>query len=181
MSSIMKLRFAESKITHWARQYVDNANEKSMKNEEEIIGLKCKVQNRGYLTKKELYKVAYWKSTRRPKLVFDNTNEDIQKITTDVFTSDNDSDKLILLTKLKGVGKPISSAILHLLDKDNYPILSKHSLWSCGIEGKQISTYPFWKEYIHFCRDISQRNGVCMRTLDRALWRYSKDYPDDKL
>jgi hypothetical protein len=29
--------------------------------------------------------------------------------------------------------------------------------------------------YVQFCRDLSMRTGLDMRTLDRALWQYSKE------
>ena len=174
----MKLRFCESEITYWADKYVKNLNEESERNEQEIMDLKYKVQNRGYLTKEELYQVAYWKSPRRSKLVLENSDEAIEKVTADVFVSDNDNDKLLELTKLKGIGEPIASAILHFYDKVKYSILDIHALWSSGLAWMNRNSYPFWVEYIHFCRGLAKRNSIDMRTVDRALWRFSVDHPD---
>jgi hypothetical protein len=34
--------------------------------------------------------------------------------------------------------------------------------------------FPVWMEYTRFLRGVSADAGVSMRTLDRALWQYSK-------
>ena len=174
----MKLRFCESEITYWEERYVEHANEESLKNEQEFMDLKHEIQKRGHLTKDELYQVAYWKSPRRSKLVLENSDEAIEKVTADVFVSENDNDKLLELTKLKGIGEPIASAILHFYYKGKYPILDIHALWSSGLEWMNRNSYPFWVEYIQFCRGLAERNGVDMRTVDRALWLFSVDHPD---
>lgn len=35
--------------------------------------------------------------------------------------------------------------------------------------------FSFWQEYPGFCRDVAQDCGVSIRTLDRALWQFSKE------
>ena len=35
--------------------------------------------------------------------------------------------------------------------------------------------FRFWWEYVEICREISRQSQVGMRTLDRALWQYSKE------
>ena len=174
----MKLRFSESEITYWADQYVEQTSAENMIIEQGLMDLRCEVQERGYLTKEELYRVAYWKTTRKSKIVKENSEEFVKEVTTKVFDATDDFEKLYDLTALRGIGEERASAILHLLDKDQYPILDIHAPWSCGLEWVQRTKYPFWQKYIHFCRDLAKRNSVDMRTLDRALYRFSKDNPD---
>ena len=83
---------------------------------------------------------------------------------------------MLTLTQLRGIGEPTGSAILHLLDKEQYPLLDIHALWSVGMEWTARTSYPFWLDYIEFCRDTADENDVSMRDLDRALWKYSSDY-----
>lgn len=177
----MNLRFPESKIPYWADRYVEHANEKNIEIEKGLMDLKCVVQQRGYLTKEELYRVAHWKSPRRSGLVLENSEESVKNITARAFASDNDNEKYIELTNLKGIGVPIASAILHFYDKGMYPIVDIHALWSCGLEWTPRISYPFWEEYIHFCRGLAERNDVDMRTVDRALWRFSYDHPNKEI
>ena len=145
--------------------------------------LRDEIQRRGYLTKDELYKVAYWKTRnifRRADFTLKNPRTFIKEITTKAFTYTDDWEKLLSLTELQGIGQATASAILHLYDKGQYPILDIQALWSSGLERVKRVSYPFWLEYIEFCRDVANRNGIEMRTLDRELWWYSYDSEDAK-
>ena len=174
----MRLRFCESEIDYWAERYTECQTPRGQAREQEVIGLRDGIQRRGDLTKDELHKVAYWKTRNifgRADLTLENPDNLITEITRQAFTSTDDEGKLRSLTQLQGVREPTASAILHLYDKRKYPILDIHALWSVGLEWERRSSYPFWLEYVAFCRDIANRNSIKMRTLDRALWRYSYD------
>ena len=175
----MELRFCESDIDYWANVYTECQHEDNREREEQLIGFREKILRQGYLTKYKLYTVARWilydfgKDAAEPTR--NNPDDHIMITTRQAFASRDDWEKLIYLTELKGIGQPVASAILHLYDEKQYPILSHHPLWSVGLERQQRSEHPFWPEYIAFCRDIADRNQIEMRELDRALWRYSKD------
>ena len=172
----MKLHFPESEIGYWANRYTERQREKDRVKEQELIDLKPEVQRRGYLMEDELYEIARWKSTRRASLTLENGNPFIKDITKSAFAAEDHWAKLLILTLLRGIGEPTASAILHLFGEGQYPILDIHALWSAGLPWKNRSSYPFWLDYVQFCRDIANRNGVSMRDLDRALWKYSSDY-----
>ena len=172
----MNLRFPESQIGYWASRYTERQRERNRIKEQELIDLKPEVQNRGYLTRDELYELARWKSPRRANLTLDNDNDFIKEVTESAFTATDDWTKLLSLTQLRGIGQPTASAILHLYDEGQYPLLDIHALWSVGLEWTARTSYPFWLDYIELYRDIANRNNVSMRELDRALWKYSSDY-----
>lgn len=179
----MKLRFCESEINCWANCYTEFQGTDYSEREEQVIGLRVDIRQRGYLTKEDLQRIASWKSQRRASLTLENSDNFIKEVTAQAFTSTDDWEKLISLTRLEGIREPTASAILHLYDEDEspydeggYPILDIHALWSVGLPWKQRNSYPFWLEYIEFCRNIANRNNVSMRELDRALWKYSADY-----
>ncbi len=176
----MKLRFPESEIGYWANRYTERQREKDRTKEQYLVDLKSKVQERGYLTKEDLHDIARWKSPRRANLTLENTADFIKDITKSAFTATDDWAKLLILTLLQGVKEPTASAILHLFDKGQYPLLDIHALWSVGLEWKTRTSYPFWLEYIEFCREIANGNNVSMRELDRALWKFSSDYGKTK-
>lgn len=175
----MNLRFCESQIDYWATRYTECQHEDNREREEQLIGFREKILRRGYLTKYELYTVARWKlyvyGEDAAELTLKNPDDRIKITTRQAFTSSDDWEKLIYLTELQGIGESVASAILHLYDERQYPILDIHALWSVGLKFKQRSSYPFWPKYIVFCRDIANRNSIKMRTLDRALWRHSYD------
>lgn len=173
---LMNLRFPKSQINHWAKRYTERQRESNRAREEYLINLKDEVQERGHLTKNELYEIARWKSPRRAALTLENTDAFIAEITQTAFTATDDWTKLLTLIQLRGIGEPTASAILHLYDERQYPILDIHALWAVGLPWTARTSYPFWAKYIEFCRDIVNRNSVSMRELDRALWKYSSDY-----
>ena len=82
---------------------------------------------------------------------------------------------LLLLTCLTGVSWPTASVILHFFHPDPYPIMDFRALWSVSLKVPAQYTFEFWWEYVKFCRGIASRSRVDMRTLDRALWQYSKE------
>ena len=176
----MKLRFSESEIAYWADRYTERQREKDRTKEQYLVDLKSKVQECGYLTKEESHDIARWKSPRRANLTLENTDDFIKEVTKKAFTATDDWTKLLTLTQLQGVGEPTASAILHLFDNGQYPLLDIHALWSVGLEWKTRTSYPFWLEYIEFCRDTANRNNASMRELDRALWKFSSDYGKTK-
>lgn len=163
----MKLRFDESKIQDWANQYGPQSMETQFEK------LKPRVQKRGYLTKNELGTVARWKSPRRAGLTERNDDNYIRDLTSCAFTAKSERTRVRVLTCLDGVALPTASTILHFFHKDRYPILDFRAVWSIGVENYNYS-FSFWWEYVSFCRDLADRNDVDMRTLDRALWQYSK-------
>lgn len=172
----MKLRFSESQIGYWANRYTGRQREKDRIKEQQLIDLKSDIQTRGYLTKEESHKIARWESPRRANLTLENTGGFIKEITETTFTAPDDWTKLLTLTQLRGIGQLTASAILHLFDKEQYPILDIHALWSVGLEWKKRASYLFWPDYVQFCRGIANQNNVSMRDFDRALWKYSSDY-----
>lgn len=179
----MKLRFCESEIDDLANGYTEYQKSEGVhypEEEEQVIGFRGRIQGRGYhLTRYELYKVADWVlrvyGGDTVDRVLKNPDASIEVSTRQSFASVDDWEKLMALTELRGIGQTTASAILHLYDKGQYPILSGRALWSVG--DSQRDFYPdwLWLEYIKFCRDIANRNGVEMRTLDKALWFYSYD------
>jgi hypothetical protein len=164
----MKLRFLESDILNWANKY-DCSQE-----ELDIIGLKSKIQQTGYVNKTQLKRIAYWKSPRSTKHVESNSDEYVREITSWSFSAKEERSKIEVLTLLNGVSWPSASVLLHFFDLKCYPILDVRALWSITSENITQYSFSFWWDYVLFCREISKRNSIDMRTLDRALWQYSK-------
>ena len=111
----LKLRFCESEIGYWANLYTERQREKNRVIETELIDLKSDIVKRGHMTRVELNKLARWKSYRRAGLTLENTEDFVTEITKQAFTATDDSEKLLSLTKLQGIGQPTASAILSLI------------------------------------------------------------------
>ena len=163
------LRFYDSHISHYAERYSYQINE------DDIINRKSDIQNRGYLTKDDLFRIAYWKAPRSSGHVRKNTDDYVSEMSQFAFNTKCERAKIQALTNLDGVNWPTASVILHLFDKGKYPILDFRALFSISIDVPSQYKFDFWWEYVEFCRELAGRNSVSMRTLDRALWQYSKE------
>ena len=173
----------KKEINDWAARYTKNQTGAQQLIEQYLMALKGAIKRRrtpeaprGYLRYDEFYDLFYWKLKRRPRSLKRDSKNEIQEITGEAFRLDNDWEKLDKLTKIHDVGRSVASAILHLCDQKKYPILDHHALRSVDIEEEYIygPEYPFWQEYVGLCCRKTKRYDVSIRTLDRALWKYSE-------
>ena len=179
----MRLPFSTTKeIQDWADRYNKNQTSVQKLIEKYLMGLKKTVRElkkprtpSGYLPYHEFYDLYEWKLKRKPKSLKRNSKNEIQEITGEAFRLNNDWEKLDKLTEIHDVGQSVASVILHLCDQKEYPILDQHALRSLAIDEKYIygPEYPFWQKYVDFCCEQAKRYNVSMRTLDRALWKFS--------
>jgi hypothetical protein len=144
------------------------------KTESELIELRKRVHQTGYLTKSQLKKLCIWKAARSAGHVDKNSPEFVKEITSFALSASDERARIESLTLLDGVAWPTASVILHLYHKKKYPILDFRALWSAGSEVPNQYTFQFWNDYSEFCREIANKHNINMRTLDRALWQYSK-------
>ena len=170
------LQFSESEIEYWAERYIQCQSLRSRKAEDFLIERNICIQRKGFMTLKELDSLSLWKSVRQSKRVRNkNCESTVNSVTKVAFESNNDWGKLKTLMDLEGISYARASAILHLYDEGCYPIIDIYAVWSVDKNDtvKNSSyTKKFWCEYVPFCRRLASRNGVEMRTVDRALMHY---------
>lgn len=163
------LRFDGGEIGHWASRY-EYPGEKEL-----IRDLVPIVKRRGHLRKDEFLEVCKWKTTRSQSKCRKNPSQLIEDITAISLRTNNDILKIGVLNILNGVSWPTASVFLHFFDEERYPILDVRALWSLSIDDPPPYNFQFWIEYVQYCRQLADKYGVDMRTLDRALWQYSKE------
>ena len=164
------LRFTDDKIRYWSGEY----NYYQSKIEQEILDLVPTVKKRGYIFKNEFILVSRWKSPRTFKHYSSNDAEYIKEITTLALSTKNEQLRIESLTLLSGINYPAASVILHFFHKDKYPIIDFRALWSIKSGVPKKYSFPFWFDYVQFCRKLSSISGCNMRIVDQALWAYSK-------
>jgi len=69
----------------------------------------------------------------------------------------------------------VASVILHFKFPDRYPILDFRALWSLDKEQPKYYTFDFWWDYVQEIRKLSEYLKIDIRTIDKALWYYSKE------
>lgn len=116
-----------------------------------------------------------WKSPRVVKHLESNSDALVRKATSIALSVETEELRIGALTILRGVGWPMASVILQFCHEDPYPILDFRALWSLSVDVPSVYTFPFWWAYTQHCRKLAEQAGVDMRTLDRALWQYSKE------
>ena len=116
-----------------------------------------------------------WKTVRSRPKVAANPEAAVVDATGRALAAGDEATRIAALLELEGVGVPTASALLYFAFPEDYPILDVRALESLGV--KPRSTYPvsFWLEYLAACRELARSAGVSLRTLDKALWQYSKE------
>ena len=169
----------KDEFLYWETRYLKAQKKKRQCQEADVMKIKGSVENKGYLTKCELMEMGGWKDRFAPSNIKCNSPERIEAVTRDAFGPGNHWEKLKKLMGryegLHGVGQSIASAILHLYDRERYPIFDPHALYSIRIDKEEVEyDCSFWKEYVNFCQAKAECHGICMRTLDRALYKFSQ-------
>lgn len=166
----MKLRFDPQEIVKWEQQYSKDLSP----GEKELMELRRLPLAKEGLSLLHLKKLVRWKSPRSVHWIQDDQEAYIREMTRFALSADNERSRIEALTLLDGVGWPTASVILHFYHAERYPILDFRALWSVGADLEHKYDFGFWAEYVDFCREEAKTAGVDMRTLDRALWQFSK-------
>jgi hypothetical protein len=164
-----RLRFPEAEVMFWAGRYAyaDDA-------EVEAIGRGA--EERGWFSRDEFLTVAHWKTPRSRSRCERNDETSVESLTRLALSTDDERARIETLTRLHGVGYPTASVLLHLAHRNQYPIIDFRALWSLGVEEPPAAySFDFWWAYTLACRSLATTGGVRMRTLDRALWQFSKE------
>jgi hypothetical protein len=104
-----------------------------------------------------------------------NTDARVRAVTRQALADPDEATRMEALLSLDGVGVPTASTLLYFAFPAVYPILDVRALDALGV--KPRSNYPvaFWLGYLEACRELAVRCGVSLRTLDKALWQWSKE------
>jgi hypothetical protein len=167
------LRFSKSELGFYAARYQYPVQETT------VLDLKGTVAKRGWLTKDDLRTVAQWKAPRAAGHIEDNPEEYVKEITAFALAATTERARIEVLTNLDGVRWPTASVILHFFHKEPYPIMDFRALWSVSLDVPVQYSFAYWWPYVESCRALSKETGLDMRTLDRALWQYSKEKQKD--
>ena len=168
MKPNFKLRFDKDDILYWANRYSFDSDDEPTK-----IGRTAK--EKGILSADQLFKLCQWKSSRKAAEARKNSELTVREITRFSFSTPDNYCKISSLILLKGVQWPTASVILHFCLDDDLPILDVRAIWSLGKNKPSSYNYEYWEEYVSCCQAISKENNVSVRTLDKALWQFSKE------
>ena len=165
-----RLRFPERDVPKWAARYAYSGSDDDI-----LESIRPQILLRGHLTRAEFLTICAWKSPRAKPRCRENSEHTIRTLTRAALASSDEAVKIDLLRLLRGVEWPTASSILHFCDARPYPILDYRALWSLGFAKPPAYTMEFWLDYLAFTRALAARLGLPIRTVDKALWQYSKE------
>ena len=165
-----RLRFPECNMGEWAARFPNTGSDGDL-----LDHIRPLVLVRGHLTRPEFLEICAWKSVRTKPRCRKNSAQRIETLTRAALATSDEALKIDLLRLLDGVEWPTASTILHFCDARPYPILDYRALWSLGYAKPPRYTMEFWLGYLAFTRDLAARLALPIRTVDKALWQYSKE------
>ncbi len=146
------------------------------KDDRDCLAAGAAARERGHYSRAELILICAWKTERSKGRVAANSETAVELATSRAFRAGGDERRrLESLTGLAGVGVPTASALLYFAFPDDYPILDVRALESLGQQARTAYPASYWIEYLLACRRIAAEAAVPIRTLDKALWQWSKE------
>ena len=140
-----------------------------------------KIRARGYVQRDELHSIARWKSPRRAKLVKDNPNEVVERVSglaLDLKRTRPDY-AVKALAILNGVGLPTASTVLAVADPHDFGIMDIRA-WQT-LSQRQPKRFPRkensafsgaeFVRYLETIRELARSSGLTCREVDMALWQ----------
>jgi len=146
------------------------------------------VKKRGYFTKDEFLKMGMWKSPRPKQRYLKNSEEDIISISKKVLATKSEKRRIELLTSLHGVSIPTASAILTLIDPENYGVIDIR-VWQVlylygSVKDKPDGTnfdFNNWYNYLRKLRYYAKKFKVSARDIERTIFFHHKKIQDGNL
>jgi hypothetical protein len=164
------LQFPIQQVSEYAARYA------TADDDDEVLAIARAVRDRGYYTLEEFRTVCRWKTPRSAPLVAQNSGESVEAATRVALSDESDDrERLEALLSLRGIGWPTASVLLHLPYPERYPILDKRALHALGVVDAPRHSSDFWERYVAAYLQLIEQAGVDGRTLDQALWQWSKE------
>ena len=140
------------------------------------------------LTKAQLLAICRWKSPRAIRLVESNHTADIERLTRAAFSSRSERKRIEYLTSLHGVGLPMASAILTLVNPKRYGVIDIR-VWQLLFAIKSVRRKPTglglsfrdWYDYLCKLRYHARQLGVPVRMVEYTLFRYHQRLQQGRL
>ena len=141
------------------------------------------VRRRGVFTRAEFRRMCRWKSPRARLLWEKNSPARIAAVSRAVLATRDERVRMELLTSLTGVGVPMGSAILTLIDPRRYGVLDIRA-WQLLFAIRSVEsnrrgqgfTIAQWLDYLAALRQHARRLGVSARTVEYTLFECHRKF-----
>lgn len=147
-----RLRSDLAEVPDWAERYTaaQSIGERELERKLEV-NLAPAVRECGHYDLWNLIPVAQWKSPRIVHHIKNNKPAFVAEATRMALLTKDERARYEIPTILKGVGRPMSSVLLHFAFPDRYPIIDFRAVWALGIAPYR-EDFEFWIDYATCCR-----------------------------
>jgi len=133
------------------------------------------IDSYGHIENKELIEnVVLWKSSRVISMFRENSAEQIAAVTSQAFQMNSAPDAIAKLSELTGVADSIAGAIIMFANPTRYTVMDPRATKALAELGywnlDQEATSKHYEEYCLRCHELSDRTGLSLRDVDRALF-----------
>ena len=138
-------------------------------------------REQGYLTREQLYELAYENSTRSAYHVESNPETRCREVTANVLAVDDDFSKIQLLAGLRGFKAPTASCVLTALDPSTHAVVDTR-VWATlerfdYLEGRKESfDAADYVTMIEPIREIAAETGFSTADVGYALFAYDAEH-----
>lgn len=145
-----------------------------------------KFRDQGFLTRKQLYEIAFMSSTRSAYHVRKNSKKVCKEVTSNVLRVEGDFSEIGLITMLSGFKAPTASCVLTALNPERHAVVDTRvwaSLERKGfLKGRKESFGPAdYVEMIEHIREISEKTGFSASEVGYALFAHDFDVREGSL
>lgn len=130
-----------------------------------------------YLSREELYEIAYESSTRSAHHVKQNSKRHCEEITENAYQINEDLSKIGLITLLKGFKAPTASCVIASLDPEKHAVVDTR-VWASlerknYLESRKESFKPIdYVKMIKPIREIAEKTGYTTAEVGYSLFAY---------
>jgi hypothetical protein len=158
---------------------------KELEAEKHLEAVMPEVRQKGYLDREVFLRLARWKSPRPRRFYESNTSAKVRASTGQAFQASSVAKAAGTLSlppqKLAGVALRTATAILHWMRPNEFPILDVRIVRALGEpQPSSWENVDFYASIAEKCRAHSRRLRIDLRTLDRAMWAWDKQYSPSK-
>lgn len=140
-------------------------------------------RRRGSLTRAEFRAMCRWKSPRARLLWESNSAARVHAVSRAVLATRDERRRMELLTGLRGVGVPMASAILTLIDPKRYGVLDIRA-WQLLFAMRSVDanrrgqgfTVAQWLDFLAALRQHARRLGVSARMVEYTLFHCHRKF-----
>ena len=166
--------------------YLDKYPDTSGLYPEQLQEIGDKYQEKGYLTREELYDLAHLNSTRSSYHVKKNPPQRVEKVTEAAYQLEDEFCQLALLTSLQGVATPTASAILTALDDQHHCVIDTRvwaTLYRLGYFDREKERFKpeDYLKIIAIVRRMAEETGLKTADIGYALFAYDIEHREGNL